>query len=353
MFVTSRSLCFSLDPAGCNKKEGIVVLEKSDVPSSAVANVTLTSRTAGVRLRWDGRSSLCHEVGLVPALAQAPPSSFQATGLPSLTSRAELYWMTDNVRHILASPLSTIAWEQEAACTIFLLDPILLANLTHEDIFGATGELVWVRWGEQPASFTPVVRPALLIRSFRESAPAAPITIVPSLPVRDPLLQHLALVLQAKIEGKSAAERLYAEVLANALAVHFLKRYVASQHLQEEVAGGLSPYKLRRTTAYIRTHLTQELSLVTLAAVGETSPAHFARLFKHTTGRTPHQYVIMCRMDRAKLLLAETDVSLSEIGLQVGCADQSHFTALFHKHASMTPKAYRDSTKTPSTSEHH
>jgi methylphosphotriester-DNA--protein-cysteine methyltransferase len=51
------------------------------------------------------------------------------------------------------------------------------------------------------------------------------------------------------------------------------------------------------------------------------------------------------RMEHAKRLLAETDVPLIEIGLQVGCADQSHFTALFRTHASLTPKAYRDNTK--------
>lgn len=89
---------------------------------------------------------------------------------------------------------------------------------------------------------------------------------------------------------------------------------------------------------------------MTLAAVGETSPAHFARLFKRTTGCTPHQYVLRCRMDQAKQLLVETDVSLSEIGLQVGCADQSHFTALFRTHVSMTPKAYRDNAKMYSSS---
>jgi AraC family transcriptional regulator len=44
-------------------------------------------------------------------------------------------------------------------------------------------------------------------------------------------------------------------------------------------------------------------------------------------------------------LLAETDVPLIDIGLQVGCADQSHFTALFRTHVCMTPKTYRDNTK--------
>ena len=73
--------------------------------------------------------------------------------------------------------------------------------------------------------------------------------------------------------------------------------------------------------AALKAHLEQELSLATLAAVGEMSLAHFSRLFKHATGLAPHQYVIACRMEQAKRLLAETDVSLSEIALQVGCTD--------------------------------
>jgi AraC family transcriptional regulator len=86
------------------------------------------------------------------------------------------------------------------------------------------------------------------------------------------------------------------------------------------------------------------LSLATLAAVAQMSPTHFAHLFKQATGQTPHRYVIRCRMEQAKRLLAETDVPLSEIAYQVGCADQSHFTALFRHHVATTPKAYRDAT---------
>ena len=171
------------------------------------------------------------------------------------------------------------------------------------------------------------------------------VTIVPYLNAHDPLLQHLALVLQAAVEGEGLAGQLYAESLADALVVHFLRRYAAARQSLGELPGGLSPYKLHRTTAYIQAHLAQELSLATLAAVAQTSAAHFARLFKHATGLTPHQYVITCRMEYAKRLLAETEVPLIDIGLQVGCADQSHFTALFRTHASLTPKAYRDNTK--------
>ena len=107
-------------------------------------------------------------------------------------------------------------------------------------------------------------------------------------------------------------------------------------------AGGLPPYKLQRLLTYIRAHLEDALSLTTLATVAQLSPTHFAHLFKAATGLPPHKYVVLCRMAHAKRLLADTDMPLIEVGPQVGCMDQSHFTALFRTHVAMTPKAYRN-----------
>jgi AraC family transcriptional regulator len=193
---------------------------------------------------------------------------------------------------------------------------------------------------------TPVVYPALIVHATDASLQAERIKIVPYVHTHDPLLQHMALVLRAAIEGEGVAEQRYATSLADALVVHFLRRYALSRPSLPAVTGGLAPSKLHRTIAYIKAHLAQALSLAELAAVAQTSPTHFARLFKHATGLAPHRYVTTCRMEQAKQLLAATDVSLSEIGLQVGCADQSHFTALFRKYVATTPKAYRNTRST-------
>jgi AraC family transcriptional regulator len=117
------------------------------------------------------------------------------------------------------------------------------------------------------------------------------------------------------------------------------------RHLDPPFHGGLTPSKVQRTTASIQAHLEHALSLVELAAVTQTSPPHFAHLFKQATGQTPHQYVILCRIAHAKRLLAKTDCALIEISTQVGCTDQSHFTALFRRYVSMTPQAYRNATR--------
>jgi AraC family transcriptional regulator len=152
----------------------------------------------------------------------------------------------------------------------------------------------------------------------------------------------MALVLQTAFAAEDVTGRLYAEALADALAIHFLRRYMASRPPAPAGTSGLSPTKLQRTITYIQTHLEQTLSLTTLATLVHLSPDHFARLFKHATGQTPHQYTLGCRIARAKQLLAETDLPLSTVGLQVGCTDQSYFTALFRQHVTITPKAYRD-----------
>jgi len=154
----------------------------------------------------------------------------------------------------------------------------------------------------------------------------------------------MALVLQAAVEAEGMAGCLYAEALANALAVHLLSRYAIGRHLDQPFHGGLTLCKLHRTIAYILAHLEHKLSLAELAAVAQISPAHFARLFKCVTGQTPHQYVITCRMERAKQLLTETTLPLHEVGARVGYADQSHFTALFRQYVATTPKAHRNAT---------
>lgn len=227
----------------------------------------------------------------------------------------------------------------------FCLPPVPLATIVHTVLPGATGELVWLPWQAQTVSPTPAVHPALLVHAPYASRQVEHVTIVPFLHANDPLLHHIALVLQAAVAAEGVAGQLYASVLADALVVHFLKRYTASRAPLHQATGGLAPFKLRRTIAYIQDHLEQTLSLPTLAAVAQMSPAHFARLFKQATGRTPHQYVITCRMAYAKRLLVETNMPLSQIAPRVGCADQSHFTALFRKHVSMTPQVYRNTTQ--------
>ena len=301
---------------------------------------------AGDTLYWDGMSAMSRRVECTPVSEPVAHATVPAQWLPATDPRASPAVPTRDIC-LLPSPLAlTIDWVTEAACLTFYLDPQLLLPTVHNMVPGATGTLMWVHGKKDETCITPPVHPTLLVHTAYESLQMQYIELVPHLPRHDPLLHHMALVLQAAVEAEDVAGCLYTETLANALAVHILRRYAIGRHLDQPFHGGLTPSKLRCTIAYILAHLEHKLPLAEIAAVAQMSPAHFARLFKCATGQTPHQYVITCRMERAKRLLAATDVSLSEIGLQVGCADQSHFTALFRKYVATTPKAYRNTRST-------
>jgi AraC-like DNA-binding protein len=76
--------------------------------------------------------------------------------------------------------------------------------------------------------------------------------------------------------------------------------------------------------------------------VADVSQFHFHRQFKKTTGLTPHQFIVQRRIERAKVLLAQSNLPIVDVAARVGFVDQSHFTTIFRKLTSMTPKIYRN-----------
>jgi AraC family transcriptional regulator len=155
-----------------------------------------------------------------------------------------------------------------------------------------TGELLWAREGVYTQPITLHVHRVLIVHAVYESLQVDRVEIVPHFQTCDPLLHHITLVLKTEIEAEGVAGRLYAELLTNALAVHLFRRLGTCRPSVEARIGSLSKHKLRRTTEYIAAHLEEALSLRDIGAVAQMSPYHFARLFRHATGRTPHQYII-------------------------------------------------------------
>jgi len=107
--------------------------------------------------------------------------------------------------------------------------------------------------------------------------------------------------------------------------------------------GGLSPAAMRRVRDYIDAHLSDSVELMELAEIAGLSIFHFARQFKHSKGITPHHYLVSRRVGRAKELMAETSVSLSDIAFASGFAYQSHLTRHFRQIVGITPGQFRRS----------
>ena len=87
--------------------------------------------------------------------------------------------------------------------------------------------------------------------------------------------------------------------------------------------------------------LDEKVPLQELAQACRLSVSYFARAFRISTGLPPHRWLLHRRVERAKDLLAGTGLSLSEIALSCGFADQSHFTRIFCQMVGATPAAWR------------
>ena len=147
----------------------------------------------------------------------------------------------------------------------------------------------------------------------------------------------------AELETGAAGWREVIRSLVNQLAVYLLREYINVRRSEEMELSrvGLVDRRLRRAIEFMHDNCGRELSLAEIASAAYLSEFHFARLFKKITGFTPHAYLAGLRVERARRLLAESDLSIVEVGAAVGYASQSHFTKVFREATGLTPRAFR------------
>lgn len=158
--------------------------------------------------------------------------------------------------------------------------------------------------------------------------------------VDDPLLSQVALGLKREAEAGCPGGRCYGETLANAVAVHLVSHFASRAVKARDTSRGLARYQLGRAIEFIHAHMSDDISLVALAGAAGLSPYHFARLFKRSTGFSPHQYLLRCRVERARGLLIRSKASIADVALEVGFCDQSHLAAHFKRVYGVSPKAF-------------
>ena len=110
--------------------------------------------------------------------------------------------------------------------------------------------------------------------------------------------------------------------------------------------GGLAPWQLRRAEEILLSRLDGTVTLAELAEACNLSPGYFTRAFRQTTGRPPHRWLMKKRVEKAEDLLVATKLSLAEIAVACGFADQSHFTRVFSRVIGWTPGAWRRNRRT-------
>ncbi|MGE5524597.1 MAG: helix-turn-helix domain-containing protein [Rhodospirillaceae bacterium] len=86
---------------------------------------------------------------------------------------------------------------------------------------------------------------------------------------------------------------------------------------------------------------SENIPLTSLASAANLSPYHFARTFKQSTGLAPQEYHRQLRMSKAKELLVQTPLSITDIALRVGYSSSQAFSRFFRRDTGLTPHEYR------------
>jgi len=153
---------------------------------------------------------------------------------------------------------------------------------------------------------------------------------------------HRRLARYAACHADPAAppSRIEAEARSLLVAEHLIGRYHLGR-VARPAQGGLAPWQLRRVTDHLRGTISGDVTLDELAALVGLSTFHFARMFKHSAGVPPHAYLRALRADRARELLATTDLSIVEIALEVGYESSQALARAFRRDIGVSPSAFR------------
>ncbi|KQO57629.1 hypothetical protein ASF32_18740 [Methylobacterium sp. Leaf91] len=161
--------------------------------------------------------------------------------------------------------------------------------------------------------------------------------------VEDPLLVQIGLSIHQELIRESSAGRMMVEAAALALTARIAQAYGHDrpETRARPATDAASPDRINRAVAFIRDNLERDLSVAEIAAVACLSPFHFTRMFKRVTGKTPYAFVSEERLKRARRLLIERKISLTDVALSSGFSSQGSFNTAFKRAVGRTPGEYR------------
>jgi AraC family transcriptional regulator len=169
------------------------------------------------------------------------------------------------------------------------------------------------------------------------------VEILPRFGDSDPLIERLMLGVRDVLHDDDPSTAVYVDYLARAIVARLIRRH-SSVSLCAEPSGSVAAKggrQIGKAIDFMEAHLERSLDLATIAEAAGISPSHFARRFRATVGKAPHQYLIQIRIDRAKRLLSESDKGIAEIAFACGFASQEHLTRLFKRSCGLTPAGFR------------
>jgi AraC family transcriptional regulator len=157
----------------------------------------------------------------------------------------------------------------------------------------------------------------------------------------DSRLGALVTVVHAEMVAGFPSGRLFLDSIEQAMAVALVSGQAVRHRPVRISRGGLGPARLRRIADLVHSRLEDELGLDELAQSVGLSTAHFARMFRKSTGDTPHQFVLRQRLERSKAMLRAPDARILDVAVACGFKTQQHFAQVFRDVCGVSPTRYR------------
>jgi len=157
----------------------------------------------------------------------------------------------------------------------------------------------------------------------------------------EPRLSAMVAAVHAEMVAGFPSGRLFLDSVEQAMAVTLVNGHAVRHRPVQIYRGGLGSARLRRIKELVRAKLEFDLSLDEMAQAVGLSTAHFARMFRKSTGETPHQFVLRQRLERAKAMLRAPDSRVLDVAVACGFKTQQHFAQAFRDVWGVSPTEYR------------
>src|ERR1700758_2859682 len=163
----------------------------------------------------------------------------------------------------------------------------------------------------------------------------------PSRKFADSRLSALVTAARAEMVAGFPSGRLFLDSVEQAMAVALVRDHAVRHRPVQIYRGGLGAARLRRIKELVHAKMEDDLSLDEMAQSVGLSTAHFARMFRKSTGETPHQFVLRQRVERAKAMLRAPDARVLDVAVACGFKTQQHFAQVFRDVWGVSPTEYR------------
>jgi AraC family transcriptional regulator len=157
----------------------------------------------------------------------------------------------------------------------------------------------------------------------------------------DDTVASLGRVLLPALSHPDRANQLFVDHVLLGLGINVAQTYGGMRPLSPPIRGGLAAWQEKRAKQILSAHLDGRVPLKEVARACGLSVSYFSRAFRRSAGVTPHNWLLTLRVEVAKQKLREGRLSLRDVALACGFADQSHLTQVFARFVGLSPGAWR------------